>query len=99
MRSSCSTGRAHLTLEVTLCRLILTREGRLRLLWLDGIQDLPIRDITHLEVLLLHQALLVTHSVLPLWHQRITCIICLADIAIYATPTLITITRLFISLS
>jgi len=99
MHSLVSNGKAHLTLEVTLGRLILTRERRLRPLWLDRIKNLPIRDITHLKVLLLYQALLIAHSVLPLWHERITRIIRLADIAVYTTPTLITITRLLISLA
>jgi len=99
MNSLNRNSRAHLTLKVTLRRLVLTRERRLRLLWLYRIKDLPIRDITHLEVQLLHQALLIAHSVLPLRHERITRIIRLADIAIYATPTLITITRLFIRLA
>jgi len=88
-----------LTLKVTFSRLILAAERRLRYLWLNRIQNLPIRNVAHLKVLLLYQALLVTHPILAFWCECIACIICLANIAVYTTPAIFTIARWLIWLA
>jgi hypothetical protein len=76
------------TLEVTLLSLGVAREGRLRLLLLQGIQDLSVRDVADLEVLLDQLPILVAHSAFLIWHHSIAGIVRLANIAVDAGPAL-----------
>jgi len=71
----------------------------LRYLWLDRIQNLPIRDVAHLEVLLLYQSLLIAHPILAFWCECVACVVCLADIAIYTTPAIFAVTTWFVWLA
>jgi hypothetical protein len=81
-------------LEVALARLLVAREGRLRLLVLELVEDLAVRDVTHLEVLMHELAVLEANTALAIGHQSITGLIGLAHIAVDALPPVFAITRL-----
>lgn len=80
-------GYGERTLKVALATLLGAGEGRLRLLLLELIQDLPVRDVTHLEVLIDQLSLLVAHTALAFGHERVACLVRLAHIAVYALPS------------
>ena len=73
-----------LTLEITLFCLGVARESRLRLLVLQCIEDLPVRDVAYLEVLLDQLAILVAHTALAIWHHSITSVVRRAHVAVDA---------------
>jgi hypothetical protein len=73
-----------LTLEVALLTLGVAREGRLRFLLLQRVEDLPVRDVADLEVLFDQLAILVAHSALPIRHHSIAGVVCLAYVAVDA---------------
>lgn len=78
-----------LTLEIALFCFSITRECRLRLLVLQLIQDLLVRDIADLEVLFDQLPVLVADATLAFRHHGVTSVICLTDIAVDATPAFV----------
>lgn len=80
-----------LTLEVALFSLGVAREGGLWLLLLQLIENLAVCDIAHLVVLIHQQTLPVADSIHSLGHHGAACIVRLADIAVYALPSLFTL--------
>jgi hypothetical protein len=79
-------------LKVAFLLFRVTREGGLRLLVLELVENLLVRNVTHLVVLLHQLPVLETHSTLATWYQRITRLIRLADIAVDATPSFTAVT-------
>lgn len=88
------TASGWLTLKVTFFRLRITRKGCLGLLLLELVEDFPVRNIAHLEVLLDELSLLEAHASLPIRHHRIASVVRLAHIAVYSTPSIFALTRL-----
>lgn len=80
-----------LTLEVALFCFRVAREGPLRFLVLELIEDLPVGDIAHLEVLLDQLAFLVAHAALPIGHHSIASVVCFADVAVETRPAVSTL--------
>ena len=76
-----------LTLKVTLFGLGVARKGGLRLLLLQGIEDLSVGNVTDLEVFLDQLAVLVADSTLAIGHHGVASIVGLADVAVDARPT------------
>lgn len=76
------------TLEIALLGLCVARECSLRLLVLQLVENLAVRDVTHLVVLLDNETLAVAHAIDALWHQGVTSLVGGADIAIDACPAL-----------
>lgn len=74
------------TLKVTVLGFGIAREGGLRLLVLQGIEDLSVGDVADLEVLLDQLASLVAHSALVVWHHGVASIVGLTDITVDARP-------------
>jgi hypothetical protein len=83
-----------LTLEVALFCLGVARESCLRLLLLQLIQDLLVRDVADLEVLLHQLPILVADATFAFRHHSVTSVICLTDIAIDAAPAFVTLALL-----
>lgn len=83
------------TLEVALVGLGVAGKGGLGLLVLELVEDLPVGDVTHLEVLLDQLAVLVAHSALAIGHQRVAGVVGLADIAVDAGPTVLALALCF----
>ena len=81
----------YLTLEIAIRPLPITSKSNLRLLRIQRIYNLLIRDIAHLVVLLLHQTLLIAYTVLPFRHETVTSVVGLTDIAHDTIPALIAI--------
>ena len=81
-----------LTLKLALFPLGITRERGLRFLTIESIYDLPVCNVAHLVILVHKQTISVADTIFSLGHKRITGLVCLAHIAIYAFPTLVTIT-------
>lgn len=77
------------TLEVTLFAVSVAGESGLRLLLLELVEDLAVRDVADLVVFIDDQALAITDTALTLRHHGVTSIVCLADVAVYALPTVI----------
>lgn len=75
-----------LTLEVALFCLGVARKGGLWLLVFQLVENLPVRDVADLEVLLDQLAVLVAHAALAVGHQSIAGTVGLADIAVDARP-------------
>lgn len=87
------------TLEVTCGIILITRESSLGFLFLKLIEDLAVRDIADLVVLLDELALLeanatFSHTVLVLGHHSVTRLIGGAYIAVDAFPAIFTLTSL-----
>jgi hypothetical protein len=74
-------------LEVTLVSFSIATECRLCLLILELINDLAIRDVAHLVVLLHDQSFAVADAIFSIRHHGITCVVRLANIAIYPLPS------------
>jgi hypothetical protein len=89
--------RCGLTLEIALLCLGVTREGRLRLLVLQLVQDLLVRDVTDLEVFLDQSAILVADAAFAFRHHGVAGVIRLAYIAVDASPAVITLAFLLTS--
>jgi hypothetical protein len=66
----------------------------LGLLLLEELHNLRIGDIAHLMVLLDDVAALVAYTSFVIWHERIACVVGLADIAVYPAPTCVALARL-----
>jgi hypothetical protein len=81
-------------LEVAFGRLFVTREGRLRLLVLELVENLAVRNVTHLEILLDELAILEADAAFVVRKQDIASLVGLAHITVDALPPLFTITRL-----
>ena len=79
-------------LEIAGMVLLFAGESHLRLALAEELQDLPVCHITHLKVLLDGDSFLVTHTTFAIGHQGITRIIRLADIAVDAIPSIVTVT-------
>lgn len=77
-----------LTLEVAFLRLGIAREGRLRFLLLQRVEDLSVGDVADLEVLLDQLAVLVADTALSIRHHGVAGIVGLADVAVDARPAL-----------
>ena len=84
-------GDLHPTLKVAVRRVIVARKGNLRLLPLELLQDLLVRDVALLVVLVNNQPPFVANPAFNVWHQGIASAVGLADIAIYALPTMIAV--------
>jgi hypothetical protein len=80
-------------LEVALLRLSIAREGRLRFLVLELVQDLAIRDVANLVVFLYETAITIAYAIFTLRHQSIAYIVCHAYVAVDAFPALFAIAR------
>lgn len=78
-----------LTLEVAFVRLSIAREGRLRLLVLQLVQDLLVCDVADLEVLLDQLSILVAYATFAFGHHGVAGVIRLAHIAVNARPTIV----------
>jgi hypothetical protein len=74
-------------LEVAFFSFRVARKGGLRLLVLQCIENLLIRDVTHLVVLLDQLSLLEANATLSTWDESVTCLVRLADVAVDATPS------------
>lgn len=61
------------------------------LLLLELVEDLAVGDVAHLVVLVDDQALAITDATLALRHHGVTGVVCLADVAVYALPSLFTL--------
>lgn len=79
------------TLEVAFVLLFIARECRLRLLVSKNLQDLLVRDIAVLEVLLHHKTVLVANCHLFTRNQSAASIVCLTHIAVDASPPISTV--------
>ena len=79
-------------MKVALLCFCITGEGCLWLLLFQLVQYLLVRNITNLEVFFDQLSILVTNATLTLRHHGITSIICLANIAVDASPTVVTLT-------
>ena len=77
-----------LTLKGTCAVLAIASEGDLRFPSFQNVDNLYIRNIAHLVVLMYDFSILVTHSSFDLGHQRVTCLIRRADIAIDTRPSI-----------
>lgn len=77
------------TLKVALFALSIAGESSLRLLFLELVEDLAIRDVADLIVFIDDQTLAITDTALAFGHHGITSIVCLADIAVYTLPAFI----------
>ena len=75
-------------MEVTLLGLGIAGESGLRLLVLQRVQDLAVRNVAHLVVLLDDKTLAVAHAIDAFGHQGIASLVGGADIAIDAFPAL-----------
>jgi hypothetical protein len=81
-------------LEIALGSLLVAGKGGLGLLVLELIEDLPVCNVAHLEVLLDELAVLVANTTLAVWHHGVACVVRFADIAIDACPTIATLALL-----
>lgn len=88
---------ATLTLEITLFPFGITTERSLRFLLLELIQDLPVRNVAYLMVLLDDHALPEAHAVTALGHHGIAREVRLAHIAVDAFPPVLA--RAFMALT
>tara|TARA_R110002060_G_scaffold28958_2_gene39116 strand:- start:10 stop:309 length:300 start_codon:yes stop_codon:yes gene_type:complete len=75
-------------LEIASRVIFVAVESDLRLLPIQNLHDLLVRDITLLIVLMYHLPVLVTDSPIIRWHQSITSLVFGANIAVYAGPAL-----------
>jgi hypothetical protein len=87
-----------LTLKIALFCLGVTRESCLRLLVLQLIQNLLVRDIADLEVLLDQLPILVADATLAFRHHSVASIVCSTDVAVDAAPALVAL-ALFLAAS
>lgn len=71
-----------LTLEVALVGLGIAGKRSLGLLVLQRVENLPVGDVAHLEVLLDKLAILVADAALAIRHHGATSVVCFANIAI-----------------
>lgn len=81
-------GKRH-TLEVALFALGVAGKSGLRLLLLELVENLAVRDVTDLVVFIDDQALAITDTALAFGHHGVTSVVCLAHIAVYTLPTFI----------
>jgi hypothetical protein len=79
------------TLEIALFAVGIAGEGGLGFLLLELIEDLAVGDVAHLVVLIDYQALTITDATLALRHHGVAGVICLADVAVYTLPALLTL--------
>ena len=75
-----------LTLEVAFCSVIAAGERNLWLLFLQLFQDLLVRDVALLIVLVDYQISVVADAIHALWQQRSASVVGIADIAVNAFP-------------
>lgn len=74
------------TLKVAFRGVIIAREGGLGYLFLQLLQDLLIRNIALLIILVNHESSLVADSINAFQHQCGASIVTIADVAVYAFP-------------
>jgi len=79
----------HPELKVAFCSFRIAAKRRLGLLVFESVQDLAIRDVTYLVILLLHDSLPVTDAIFALGHQSVTGIVGLAHITVDARPAVL----------
>jgi hypothetical protein len=76
-------------LEVALFGFLIAGEGRLRLLVLELVKNLSVGDVAHLVVLLDKLSVFVAHAIFALGHHSIAGVVCFADVAVDAFPSLV----------
>lgn len=79
----------HPELEIATIIFRLAGKGNLWLALLELIQNLAIRDITHLMILLDGHTLTIADTFFPVGHHRIARIVRIAHIAVDTTPTVL----------
>lgn len=61
----------------------------MRLLLLECVENLAVRNVADLVVLIDDQTLAVTDATIALGHHGVTGFVCLADVAVYTLPTIV----------
>lgn len=85
------------TLKGTGCIVFIAGKSSLWLLSIQNLNDLPIRHVAHLVVLLDNVAALITNATFAFRHQCITCLIGFADIAVDTGPAFVALAVLILS--
>jgi hypothetical protein len=74
-------------LKIAFFGIVVAREGDLRLLPFELLQDPLVCDVALLVVFMYNQPSFVANAALIVRHEGIACVVILADIAVYAFPT------------
>jgi hypothetical protein len=75
-------------LKGTILLLSVARKRGMRLSRIQRFHNLLIRDVTHLVILIHHQASLVAHTTFAFRHEHVAYIVSIAYIAVHTTPAL-----------